>query len=494
MKKLLLFLLLVTAVGQNHANAGTIDFTTVDALSYRYYLEQKWDSVIYIGKMALNQNIDYYYLRVRMGLAYFARNEYIPASVHLKKARLADPADPVIAEYLYYSYRYTNRDEEARLLEPSLPKETLAQPGIKSGLFNQVSAESGYTFSSNQSPKDKPDLMKHDSLYGETDLYGNYIYEHLGLKFNLSKRIELNLEYNYLNFSKTKYIQYARWEDHFEATADSAWGTYYRYSYPRVTYDTNFQYRINQHEFHAGLSFYLNGGFRIMPAFHMIHVSYPVTTARVSFQEVQDTGYYIAATKQWVFFPFNRTLYTFDRRDTSFSNYLFSLALSKEIGRFNLGISGSWSNINNRKQKQIGMTLTWMPWGNLNFYSTTSAIGFFQKGGNRILLSETIGTKITPWCWGEASFHYGDFTNANIMNGSVVYNSSDVIDYRAGANLYFLAGKNLQLYLVYQYVKKESQTYYYTSGSTSGEMNTQLKTELVPYHFNTIMGGLIWKF
>ncbi|MEI6173484.1 MAG: hypothetical protein WCR01_07000 [Bacteroidota bacterium] len=456
MKKFLIPVFLLIALFSSAKLFGVTkpDFNTVDELTYRYFLAQKWDSVILVGKEALRENIDFYFLRVRMGLAYYEQKEYIPAANHLVKARQFDPKDPVIADYLYYTYIFTNRLEEARMLQASLPIADRNITDKKKGVVDFVNFESGYTFSSNNTLKDKPNLMESDSIYGETDLYGNYLYEHLGLKFNLSNRIGLSVAYTYLNFSKLKYIQ--------DVT----------YNNPPVTHDTSFQYNVNQHEFHAGLSWYLNGGFRIMPAFHMIYDNYPYTSA--SF----DTVLY---------------KYQYSRTDTSFTNYLVGLSLSKEIGRFNIGISGSYSNFNNRKQKQAVAYLTWLPFGNLNLYSTTTVTGFFQSKDNRLLLSQVIGARITPWCWGEGSFYYGDYTNANILNGSVVYNNSDVIDYRVSANLYFLVGKHLQFSLIYQYAQKESKQYFFTVNSSTKEISSTPKVILNPYNTHTIIGGITWK-
>jgi len=456
MKKFLIpvFLLMVLLSSANLFAAAKPDFNTVDELTYRYYLAQKWDSVILVGKEALRGNIDFYFLRVRMGLAYYEQKEYIPAATHLIKARQFNSKDPVIANYLYYAYVFTNRMEEARLLQASLPPEDRNMVDNKKGLVDAISVESGYTFSSNNTLKDKPYLMQSDSIYGETDLYGNYLYEHLELKFNLSYRIGLTVAYNYLNFSKLKYIQDVTYND------------------PPVTHDTSFQYNINQHEFHAGLSWYLNEGFRIMPAFHMIYDSYPYTSA--SFDTIMHR-------------------YKYSRTDTSFTNYLVGLSLSKEIGRFNVGISGSYSNFNNRKQKQVVAYMTWLPFGNLNLYSTTTVTGFFQSKDDRLLLSQVIGAKITPWCWAEGSFSYGDYTNANIMNGAVIYNNSDVIDYRVSANLSFMVGKHLQFSLIYQYARKESKQYFFTVNSSSTEISSTPKVILNPYNTHTILGGITWK-
>jgi len=480
-----------------------LDFTTVDQLTYRYYQEKKWDSVIHIGKQALRQDIDYYYLRVRMGISYFEKGAYFPATTHLKRAREFNSADPVIAGYLYYAYLYSNRFEEAGLIKSTMTEMPDQHPGgipgqhtsPYSGLITEVHAEGGYTISSDRSPENLGTLMENDSIYGEQDLYGNSSYFNTGLKLMVSKRIGLSLAYNFLNFSKTKYIQYGRGESHLESITDTSWGKNYNYTFPWVVYDTSFNYHIKQNEAHIGVSAILPWGIRIMPAFHWIHVSYNRIDPGFRMDTIQDTAFYTSVDNLYHTFPFALTTYSFNQKDTSFNNYIAALEVTKDEGIFRFGIHGSWSNLNLKKQKQIGVSLTCFPFGNLNFYGTTSATGFFQGKDKRLLVSQVLGVKITPWMWGEADFYYGDYTNANIFNGSIVYNNSDFIDYRAGASLVFVVGKHLRLSLNYQYFRKESQQLYYikTQDPDTKEINEIPKFKNNPYNTNNLIGGISWK-
>ena len=198
-----------------------------------------------------------------------------------------------------------------------------------------------------------------------------------------------------------------------------------------------------------------------MPAFHWIHVSYNMVNPEFRTDSVSDTAYYSRIDNTWYMFRHPVTGYAFNAKDTSFNNYVVALRISKDLGRFSIGLSGSWSDLNGKTQEQAGVSLTYYPLGSLDFYGTTTATGFFQGNSKRLLLSQVLGAKITSWMWGEANFYYGDYTNANIFNGYVVYNNSDVIDYRGGATLVFVVGKHIQLSLIYQYFRKESQQVYF---------------------------------
>ncbi len=495
-KKLVLFLLpLVSLMPVFSMASAKLDFATVDMLTYRCYQEQKWDSVIAVGKQALRQDIDYYYLRVRMGISYYRKSEYLPAIAHLEKARQFNSGDPVAGNYLYRAYCLTNRNEEALLLRASMPAGDRDTTGSETGIVEQVHFESGYTLSSDRNPKDIPTLAGKDSIYGGRDLYGNSFYASLGLRLRVSDRIGLSLSYNYLDFTKTRYIQYGRAEAHRDSVSRQFFSNDYFYSYPWTMHDTSFRYHVTQHEAYAGVTIVLPWGLRVMPAVHWINDRYKVITTTYRTDSITDTAYYLKRDSTYHLFRYPLLVYNYTEKDTSFNNWVVSLRVSKELGRVNLSLSGSWSNLNGKTQKQAGASVTYYPFGNFNFYGTTSATGFFQGKTSRLLLSQVIGGRITHWMWGEANFYNGDYTNANIFNGSVVYNNSDIIDYRGGATLVFMAGKHLQLSLIWQYFKKESQQYYYikTVNPDTHAVKEVLQTKNNPYTTNTIIGGITWK-
>ena len=496
MKKLFLLFLLVSFAPGIVRAAESLDFRTVDELTYRFYIEQKWDSVILIGKKALKQNIDYYYLRVRMGVSYYEKQEYFPAITHLKKARKFNSGDPFVSDYLYRSYLYSNQDQEAQLLKAKMSKETGETRDTKNGFVEQAHFEGGYTISSDRSPDNLSDLMGSDSIYGEQDLYGNNLYSNLGLKLRISNRVGLSIAYNYLNFNKTKYIQYGRGEAQLDTIIDRPLSKDYFYSYPWKIHDTAFKYNVIQQEGHVGASIGLPYGIKAVAALHLVHVSYSEINPSYRFDSLSDTTYYSKIDSSYHLFNYPSVEYSFTEKDTSFNNWVVYLGVSKNLGIFNIGLSGSWSNLNNLTQKQIGGSLTYYPLGNLNLYGTTTLTGFFQKNDNRLLFSQVVGGKITPWMWLEGNLFWGDYTNANIYNGSVVYNNSDIIKYRIGANLVFNIGDHLQLSLIYQYFRKESQQLYYikTTDPDTHEINEipQIKNNL--YNTNTIIGGITWKF
>lgn len=104
----LLLILSYPAKGQKELN-----FRFVDTLTYYYYSKGDWKNLINLGNLAVNEGIDYKYLRQRMGYAYFISGDYIRSVRNFKKALQYDSYDPFTLGYLYYSYLDLLRAETA---------------------------------------------------------------------------------------------------------------------------------------------------------------------------------------------------------------------------------------------------------------------------------------------------------------------------------------------------------------------------------------------
>jgi hypothetical protein len=487
---LLSFILLPCLPIQTFAQA---DFLTTDALTYRFYQEKKWDSLLLTGKKAIRNDIDYFYLRTRMGIAYYETQRYISAANQFYKATRFNSEDPFTMGSLYLSYLYSNRPDEARALTAIMAEPVRKEMQVGKKILDKVYAEGGPTFSSDNTLKTDPYLMGSDSLYGDQDLYRNSYYGHLDLTFNLSPHVSLSAGYNYLNFSKVKYFQYGVYTDRLDSTVNESYGYHNYYSYPKIITDTNFQYHTSQQEIFLGTTITLPARFKLMAMFHLVNVRTTNINAVYSTRVVTDTIYYDTIyPDSSYYYPFTKGSYSFSQRDSSFYNYLFSLTLTKDISVFTLGISGSLSNLNNMNQYQAGAFVTYYPLGNLNLYGNTALIGFFEKQNNRLIFSQTIGGKILSRLWLEGNVVIGDLTNANLGNGSVIYNNTDKIDYRLGANLLWSVSKHIELSLNYQFFQKESINQFYSTTQGAGK-NQKSHSVTNKYQTNTIIGGLTWK-
>ena len=106
--------LLLCAV--NSYSQQTLNTQVVAKRSYGMYLKHQWPELIAYGDSVMKLGFDYYYIRMRMGIAYFELKKYRNAEPHFKKAIEFNASEDLAYEYLYYIYIYTDRFEESRKL------------------------------------------------------------------------------------------------------------------------------------------------------------------------------------------------------------------------------------------------------------------------------------------------------------------------------------------------------------------------------------------
>jgi len=122
----------------------------VDSITYANTISENWDEVIRLGKYALQHDIDYFYLRLRMGIAYFNKENYRAAGTHLRIAEELNPEHGLTKSYLYHAYMYSGCDDEAAFLAGTMSERMQERSGIdpKKGL-NFIYLETGPEFSNN---------------------------------------------------------------------------------------------------------------------------------------------------------------------------------------------------------------------------------------------------------------------------------------------------------------------------------------------------------
>ncbi len=117
-------LLLPALLSMNYAvSQQGPDFAGIDKNTYDLYMDSSWKELINAGESALEQGVDYYYLRMRIGIAAYELEDYSKAIRHFRKALEFNSADVTAMEYLYFSYIFYGRVMEAHLLAQSFSRE-----------------------------------------------------------------------------------------------------------------------------------------------------------------------------------------------------------------------------------------------------------------------------------------------------------------------------------------------------------------------------------
>lgn len=100
------------------------DTAKTDSVSYSLYYQGKWDELIKYGNTAIANNIDFKWLRQRMGYAWYMKGKYYNAMKHYEKAYQFDNSDETTRLYLYYSGLNTGNSAYANYFAEKFPDET----------------------------------------------------------------------------------------------------------------------------------------------------------------------------------------------------------------------------------------------------------------------------------------------------------------------------------------------------------------------------------
>jgi len=174
----------------------TKNFGWYSSKTYELYLANNWRELTKIGEEALDADIDFYYLRIRLGIAFYELEEYRNAIPHFDKALTFYSEDALAAEYLYYAFKYSGRIQDANLTYAkykSLLKYRNVTPDF--GFFAGGYTEGGLKF-----------------LSPPSETVGTLKYIHVGMQQQLGNRLSLYHGYtrisrNFSSFDPSNFVQ-----------------------------------------------------------------------------------------------------------------------------------------------------------------------------------------------------------------------------------------------------------------------------------------------
>mgnify|MGYP001215596195 CR=1 FL=1 len=149
--------------------------------TFELYTNQKWSELIQVGKKALDSNNDYFYIRMRIGIAYYEQKNYNVAQYHFTKAIDFNSKNELTKEYLYYCYLLNGKKEEARKLTKTFSEKLKTKIGISTtSKIDFITAETAIKNA------DNTDTDTLGELY-----FNNAFYAQIGLKHFVNNRFSL---------------------------------------------------------------------------------------------------------------------------------------------------------------------------------------------------------------------------------------------------------------------------------------------------------------
>ena len=428
----------------------------VDSASYVYFTQGKHDALVFLTKKALSSGVDSYYLRVRMGVSYFTKNEFYLAVIHLRKALAFYPSDMYTKEYLFYAYLYMENFEEAKLIIDKMPTtfQSAYQKLIKRK--NSFVFESGYqttSYANKQDTavflaKDDTDTSLHgNGIYAESDRMKSLQYVQVGMGYPISKRIK--------GYSGISFVRNNR-EAHI-------------YARDKLVKDTSHIYALTQYQVYSGLTITMPKQVNLLVGGQYMYYT-------------QNKLYANYDTKTWK--------YRYNDSTTAGNNFVSNFSLTKSFQKLIPMVSVGVNRIDGLTIMQYSSQVTYLPFGNFN----TSITGGFSLSkdnyASRKVFFGKLAGKITGNWWYDAYFYAGNLKNLTEGNGYVVYNISDKITMKTGLNATYYFNPKMSLGFRYDLLKRESSydRYYSTFNAT------KVKVYSDKYVNNSFILSLLWKF
>ena len=133
----IVFVLFLIAAEIKAKPNDTLTTAQVESVSLKLFNDKNWKELIRYSDMVIDNGFDYYFIRMRAGIANYETKKYRKAELHFKKALLYNEGDEDATSYLYYCLIFDEKYEEARWLSKSF-SEALAKK-LKTNVAPSVS-------------------------------------------------------------------------------------------------------------------------------------------------------------------------------------------------------------------------------------------------------------------------------------------------------------------------------------------------------------------
>ena len=184
-------LLALTVTAQEKYNAS------VDKKTYDLYMKSNWEGLRDAGSAAIDSGIDFYFLRLRLGISYYQEGNYMSALPHFERAVSFSPKDSIGLEYLYYSYRFSGQESEANILAKRLPAQLKRKAQYKEPeFFKGAYSEAGYSFNQEYKSKTNMSIFGSQDISGTQNVFKSETYINLSLFHSIGERVSAFQGYN----------------------------------------------------------------------------------------------------------------------------------------------------------------------------------------------------------------------------------------------------------------------------------------------------------
>lgn len=422
-----------------------ISFREIDSITYTLYEQGGWNELTRQGNAAIAIGYDYYYMRMRVGIAYFMLQRYRIAAGHFEKAVGQNSLSQSAFDYLKLCYQWGGMEAESAALNKRYGS-LVSNKKTPVPFLKGVSLYSGVSFSGSDDKIAALDLIGEANIYGEIIASGDASLFHAGLNLAPIENLNWYAGYTLLRIERHQRAMMQNWSDNRTDTLD-------------------YRYDLSQSQFFLNAPLRLSQGLSLSPGLALVRTKeqpYAISYDSLTFR------------------------YDSILRDTSSSSYVVSLRLLKEMPTFNVGAAVANSSLNNQTQWQGTLLAGWYPFANLNQYLLLRASLMLDEGETKTHIKAIAGSKVINKLWIQGSIHAGNLKNAHDENGLLIYNTSGKILTRSTVSAIILLSSKFTLQFDYIFTKQEDNYLQYID-------NKLFVWKPVQYNNHNLMGGLKWK-
>lgn len=423
--------------GQNPDNVITIDQKT-----YALYLDEDWEQLLVEGKKALDNGFDFFYLRVRMGIAAFEMHNYHLAIQHFEKARKFNLESELVNEYLYYAYLYSGQYLKAKKMSRNFSEFLKSKTGNDTIPFI-TEADFFFNYHLSDDTTTSENFLFIPIENGDQFTTKNHRLILLKLQHDVFPGIVI--QHGFTNISHQSFA----------------------YEKKDTTARFNDKYVSQINQYFLTMSAAIQYHWQIRFGFHYIHIKSPL--------DPESTG-----------------MNPGRMRPSSVINHQFStfFTLQRSFPYVHTNLSFYYSTLNNFRQIQTDLLVSTYPFGNLNLYSNTNLTTIFEYNSmsqsNRVSLYQDLGVKLFKNTWLEGFVNLGEVKNQMAAMGEIVYNSDNSYDFQVGSRIFVMLGQHMKIFSEYKYIDAHSVF----------NPKTEQPNILNPIYYNihSLTGGIQWKF
>ncbi|MDB5012803.1 MAG: hypothetical protein JWQ25_1005 [Daejeonella sp.] len=173
-----LIVLLLTLAFSQSVKAQQISSAEADSITYAQYISSNWKDLKLTGERALEQGIDFPFLRLRIAYANFVEGNYSGALKQYNQVLKSDSYNSTARLYSYWCNKYLNREDEAAYHASKLPDSTLVSTHIRPFSVLQAGLESSF--------KMPDDALRNTGTYSRL-----YVSNRLFLKLKLEQAVSI---------------------------------------------------------------------------------------------------------------------------------------------------------------------------------------------------------------------------------------------------------------------------------------------------------------